>query len=176
MSHGLALRTDPVVVALAFDSSYIAPASAVIRSCLLRHDGGELRFEVIHDGSVSNDHLRRLEGMCLEHGSEISFHRMDDHLVGGLPLIGRFGPIVWSRLCFPPEASSAMSQGCCISTATSLCWTASVPFGRPSWGRPWSRRWQTSLSPQPASMSLASASITPEGSSTAASCCSTWTT
>jgi len=101
VSEDLALRKDPVVVALAFDSGYVAPASAVIRSCLLRHHAGELRFEVIHDGSVSSDHRRLLEGMCLEHGSEISFHRIDDRLVGRLPVIDRFGPIVWSRLFLP---------------------------------------------------------------------------
>ncbi|MBV8159871.1 MAG: glycosyltransferase family 8 protein [Acidimicrobiia bacterium] len=109
MSSGLASRTDPVVVALAFDSSYVAPASTLIRSCLRRHDGPELRFEVIHDDDVPDDHLRRLEGMCLEHGASIRIHRIDPRLVGGLPLIDRFGPVVWSRL-FLPEILSDVTR------------------------------------------------------------------
>src|SRR3954471_3049442 len=101
MSDDLALRKDPIVVVLALDSSYLAPASAVIRSCLLRHSRGQLRFELVHDGSISNDQLRLLEEMCLANGSEIYLHRIGDHLLRGLPLIGRFGRIVWSRLLLP---------------------------------------------------------------------------
>jgi lipopolysaccharide biosynthesis glycosyltransferase len=91
----------PVVVALALDSNYIAPAAVVIRSCLLQHDRGEVRFEVIHDGSLSNDHIRLLNEMVAEGGSEIQVRRIDERLLRGLPLIGRFGPIVWSRLFLP---------------------------------------------------------------------------
>jgi lipopolysaccharide biosynthesis glycosyltransferase len=109
MSPGLAPRKEPIVVALAFDSGYVAPASAVIQSCLRRHEGVDVRFEVIHDDSLSNDQLRLLEGMCLEHGSEIAFHRIDDSLLRGLPLIDRFGPIVWSRL-FLPEILSGVPR------------------------------------------------------------------
>jgi lipopolysaccharide biosynthesis glycosyltransferase len=115
MSDDLAGREDPMVVALALDSSYVAPASAVIRSCLLRHSGRELRFEVVHDGSISNSHLRRLEEMCLADGSEIYLHRMADRLLRSLPLIGRFGPIVWSRLFLPQlldEASRVLYLDC----------------------------------------------------------------
>ena len=105
MSVDPAVRKDRVVVALAFDSNYVAPASAVIRSCLLRHDGGELRFEVVHDGSISNDQARLLEGMCLENGSEIHLHRIDDRLLRGLPLTGRFGRSAWARLFLPELVS-----------------------------------------------------------------------
>jgi lipopolysaccharide biosynthesis glycosyltransferase len=109
MADDLALRKDPIVVALALDSSYVAPASAVIRSCLLRHSGGELRFEVVHDGSISNEHARLLEAMCVASGSEIRLHPVGERLFRGLPLIGRFGPIVWSRL-FLPEVLSEVSR------------------------------------------------------------------
>jgi len=109
MSDDLAWREEPIVVVLALDSSYIAPASVVIRSCLLRHSGEELRFEVVHDGSISNDQFRLLEQMCLANGAEIYVHRIENDLLQGLPLVDRFGPIVWSRL-FLPELLGGASR------------------------------------------------------------------
>jgi lipopolysaccharide biosynthesis glycosyltransferase len=101
MANNAVSRRDPIVVTVGFDSGYLAPASVLIKSCLLRHEAGELRFEAMHDGSVTVDHRRLLERMCAEHGAEIHFHRVDDDVVGGLPHIDRFGPIVWSRMFLP---------------------------------------------------------------------------
>ena len=94
-------RRDPIVVTVGFDSGYLAPASVLIKSCLLLHQAGELQFEAMHDGSVNVDHRRLLTAMCAEHGAEIRFHRVDDDVVSRLPHIDRFGPIVWSRLFLP---------------------------------------------------------------------------
>lgn len=89
------------MVALAFDRGYAAPAAALIRSCLLRHRGEELRFELIHDGSLSAEDLRHFEAMSKVEGAEIGFHMVDEHRLGGLPRVDRFGPIVWARIFLP---------------------------------------------------------------------------
>lgn len=91
----------PIVLALAFDSSYVAPASTLIRSCLLRHEQERLQFEVIHDESVSRHQTRTLEEMCGEYGAKVNLHRIDERHLRGLPVIDRFGSIVWSRLFLP---------------------------------------------------------------------------
>ena len=86
-----------IVVALAFDRNYVAPASVVIRSCLLRHPGHELRFEAVTDGTITSQNCQELARMCEAEGGEINFHIIDNRLLEGLPAVDRFGPIVWSR-------------------------------------------------------------------------------
>ena len=39
---------ERVVVTLTFDENYLAPAAAVIRSCVVHTGGESLQFEVIH--------------------------------------------------------------------------------------------------------------------------------
>lgn len=101
----MAARTTPgdtqIVVALAFDRNYLAPASVVMRSCLLRHPGSELRFEAITDGTVSTQNCQALVRMCEENDAEINFHTADNRLLEGLPAVDRFGSIVWSRFFLP---------------------------------------------------------------------------
>lgn len=92
---------DPIVVALAFDSKYLPPAATVIRSCLDRHGDGELRFEVIHDGTVTRADLDALRGMCQARRAGFGSHPVDKAVLGDLPVIDRFGSIVWARFFLP---------------------------------------------------------------------------
>lgn len=91
---------DRIVIALAFDSKYLAPAAAVIMSCLSHHDDGELRFELIHDRTVSEGDLHALRAMCEVHGGTVAPHLIDAR-AEHLPVINRFGSIVWSRFFLP---------------------------------------------------------------------------
>lgn len=114
---------DRIVLVLAFNESYLAPASTVIRSCLLQHEGEELRFEVIHDESLSSPDLKMLEEMCRVDGAEINFHLMDEGRLQGLPVIDRFGLIVWSRLFLPDllqDTPRALYLDCDVLVLSSL--------------------------------------------------------
>jgi lipopolysaccharide biosynthesis glycosyltransferase len=93
--------SDRVVVALTFDANYLAPASAVVRSCLVHTGGPSLQFEIIHDESLSRHDRQRLQAMCAEAGAGINLHLMDERRLRGLPAVGRFGSIVWWRLLLP---------------------------------------------------------------------------
>ena len=92
---------DRVVVSLTFDSNYVAPASAVIRSCLITTGGPSLQFEVIHDESLTSHDRRELTSMCRDVGADINLHLMDERRLRGLPAVDRFGSIVWWRLVLP---------------------------------------------------------------------------
>jgi len=93
--------SERVVVSLTFDANYLAPAAAVIRSCLVHTGGQLLRFEVIHDESLSSHERQRLQAMCGEAGARINLHLMDERRLRGLPAVDRFGSIVWWRLLLP---------------------------------------------------------------------------
>lgn len=123
MIAGVPRPLDRIVLALAFDASYLPPASTVIRSCMLQHEGTELQFEVIHDATVSSRDLGRLEGMCRQEGAEINFHEMDESRFEDLPVIDRFGPIVWSRLFLPgllPDLARVLYLDCDVLVLSSL--------------------------------------------------------
>jgi lipopolysaccharide biosynthesis glycosyltransferase len=92
---------DRVVVCLTFDRNYLAPAAAVIRSCLVHTDGQAPQFEIVHDETVSRQDRQRIETMCRDAGAAVNFHLMDDHRLRGLPHADRFGSIVWWRLFLP---------------------------------------------------------------------------
>jgi UDP-glucose/galactose:(glucosyl)LPS alpha-1,2-glucosyl/galactosyltransferase len=92
---------EPIVIALAFDSKYVAPAATVIKSCLMHHHDGELRFEIIHDDTVSAEDLHALRKMCDERGAYLNTHLIDEPRLEHLPVIDRFGSIVWSRFFLP---------------------------------------------------------------------------
>jgi lipopolysaccharide biosynthesis glycosyltransferase len=93
--------SDRVVVALTFDANYLAPAAAVIRSCLIHTGGPSLRFEIIHDESLSSHDRQRLQAMCGDAGAGINLHLMDERRLRGLPAVDRFGSTVWWRLLLP---------------------------------------------------------------------------
>ena len=87
---------DRVVISLTFDANYLAPASAVIRSCLVHNRGPSLQFEIIHDETLSRHDRQKLEAMCGEAGAEINLRLMDERRLRGLPTVDRFGSIVSS--------------------------------------------------------------------------------
>jgi lipopolysaccharide biosynthesis glycosyltransferase len=93
--------SDRVVVSLTFDANYLAPAAAVMRSCLVHTDGQSLQFEVIHDESLSRHDRQRLQAMCGDAGAVINLRLMDERRLRGLPSVDRFGSIVWWRLFLP---------------------------------------------------------------------------
>ena len=95
------MTRDRIVVSLTFDANYVAPASAVMRSCIVQTGGQSLRFEVIHDENLSRPDRRRLQEMCGEAGAEINLRVMDERRLRGLPSVDRFGSIVWWRLFLP---------------------------------------------------------------------------
>jgi lipopolysaccharide biosynthesis glycosyltransferase len=95
------MTDDRIVVSLTFDANYLAPASAVIRSCLVHSNGRSLQFEIIHDESLSRDDRQRLQAMCVEAGALVNLHLMDERRLRGLPAVDRFGSIVWWRLLLP---------------------------------------------------------------------------
>lgn len=95
------MSEDRVVISLTFDANYLAPASAVMRSCLAHTDGQSLQFEIIHDESLSRHDRQRLEAMCGEAGAGITLRLMDERRLRGLPSVDRFGSTVWWRLFLP---------------------------------------------------------------------------
>src|SRR5437868_15347207 len=92
---------DRIVICLTFDANYVAPASAVIRSCLVHTGGESLQFEVIHDETLPSHDRHRLQAMCGEAGAELNLHLMDERRLRGLPAVDRFGSVVWWRLVLP---------------------------------------------------------------------------
>jgi lipopolysaccharide biosynthesis glycosyltransferase len=114
---------SPLVVAMAFDSGYCAPAAALVRSCLLAHRRGELQLELVHDRSLSPADLERLEEMCRDGGAGVRFHLVGEEQLGGLPRVDRFGPIVWARVLLPdllPDARRAIYLDCDTLVLSSL--------------------------------------------------------
>src|SRR5436190_1007663 len=100
-SSSMTSTGDRVVVSLTFDARYLAPASAVIRSCLVHTGGESLQFEAIHDETLSSHDRQRLRAMCEEAGAGINLHLMDERRLRGLPAVDRFGSVVWWRLVLP---------------------------------------------------------------------------
>lgn len=98
--------SEGVVVALTFDANYLAPASVVIRSCLLHSAGSSLQFEVVHDESLTAHDRRLLREMCEGAGAVLNLHVMDERRLRGLPAVDRFGSIVWWRLVLPEVLES----------------------------------------------------------------------
>ena len=119
---------DRIVVSLTFDANYVAPASAVMRSCIVHTGGQSLRFEVIHDESLSRHDCRRLQAMCDEAGAEINLRVMDERRLRGLPSVDRFGSIVWWRL-FLPDLLEDVGRVLYLD-----CDTLALSCLRPLWG------------------------------------------
>lgn len=90
-----------IVIALAFDSQYVAPAAAALRSCLDHRGPASLRFHVLHDRSLGPSNRYKLDSMCDQDGVTCRYHLFDPDVLGGLPGVDRFGPIVWARLFLP---------------------------------------------------------------------------
>ena len=91
---------EPVVLAIGFDRAYVPWAATLIESVLEHHTPGQVRFEVLHDGSVTEPQVKALHDMVGKRAG-ISFHAVERSRYDHLPITRDFGSIVWLRFLLP---------------------------------------------------------------------------
>jgi len=90
-----------VHIAFAIDPRYLPWCAVAIRSCL-DHGTPGLTVHLLHDGSLEgNSGVDDLAGMVEDAGASLAVHAVDPAAVAPLPLVGRFGSVVWLRLLLP---------------------------------------------------------------------------
>src|SRR5213593_2617154 len=91
----------PIVIATALDRRYAPWAATLVRSCVRAHPSSSVCFEIVHDGTLSEDDCARLAGTATRDRSSVRFHSVAGDAFAHLPTTALFGPVVWLRLCLP---------------------------------------------------------------------------
>jgi lipopolysaccharide biosynthesis glycosyltransferase len=100
-------RAGPVKIALCLDAEYAPWAATTIASCLQSNRGYEVSFNVLHDSSLSESDIERLQSVVDKGGSSVEFHALGPSLgLEALPSNAEFGTIVWLRLYLPEILSN----------------------------------------------------------------------
>lgn len=95
-------QAEVVRIALGIDVEYAPWAATTIASCLQSNRGDLLRFDILHDSSLSKNDIKRLQMVVENGGSIVEFHALGpSSSLASLPSTEEFGTIVWARLYLP---------------------------------------------------------------------------
>lgn len=96
-------------IALCLDGAYVPWAGTTIASCLQANRGAELRFEIVHDCSLSDGDFEGIQKVVRQANASVEFHAVAPSTLRDLPTTTEFGNIVWLRL-YLPEILSGISK------------------------------------------------------------------
>ncbi|HET9733605.1 MAG TPA: glycosyltransferase family 8 protein [Acidimicrobiales bacterium] len=89
----------PITIALCLDAAYAPWAATTMASCVRASPGSDVRFEILHDGSLSDGDIEGLGTVAAAGGAAAGFHAVPPaSTVAGLPTTPEFGNVVWLRL------------------------------------------------------------------------------
>src|SRR2546430_2117711 len=91
----------PIVIAVALDRRYTPWAATLLRSCMRANPSSNLCFEIVHDGTVSDEDRARLAETATSDHSSVRFHSLAIDDFAHLPTTALFGSIVWLRFRLP---------------------------------------------------------------------------
>ena len=81
--------------------SYLAHGATMLHSLLSRHRGGQVRIHLMHGPDISTEQEERLAEMVTREGGQISFLRVPDERLAGLPTKGFTRKATWYRIFLP---------------------------------------------------------------------------
>ena len=82
-------------------SEYVAHSAAMLHSVLAANRGDRVRIHYMHGPDIDRRTRRSLAGMVKREGGEISFLRVSDRRVRGVPTAGFTGKATWYRVFLP---------------------------------------------------------------------------
>src|SRR5205807_1096502 len=91
----------PIVIAVALDSRYAPWAATLLRSCVRANPSASICFEMVHDGTLSEDDCARLAETATSNHSSVRFHTVASKDLSDLPTTHLFGSVVWLRFYLP---------------------------------------------------------------------------
>jgi lipopolysaccharide biosynthesis glycosyltransferase len=91
----------PIVIAIALDGRYAPWAATLLRSCVRANPSSSLCFEIVHDGTLSEEDCGRLVETATSEHSSVRFHSVAGDDLSDLPTTPLFGTIVWLRFWLP---------------------------------------------------------------------------
>ncbi|HET6963618.1 MAG TPA: glycosyltransferase family 8 protein [Acidimicrobiales bacterium] len=105
-------------MAFCLDAAYTPWAGTTMASCLRANRGAELRFEIVHDRSLSGGDIDGLHAVAEGGGASVGFHAVSPSSdLGRLPTNAEFGNIVWLRL-YIPEILGGVSRALYLDSDT----------------------------------------------------------
>jgi lipopolysaccharide biosynthesis glycosyltransferase len=102
---------------------YVAHSAAMLHSLLSHHRRGEVRIHYMHGPDVSVRDERRLASMVAHEGGEVSFLRIPDRKLRGLPTKGFTRKATWYRVFLPdllPDVEKILYLDCDLIVLDSL--------------------------------------------------------
>lgn len=93
------MRLD--VACAAEGAEYVAHSAAMLHSVLARHRGHDVHVHYMHGPDISADDERQLAGMVEREGGSITFLRVEDSDIEGLPTVGFTRKATWYRIFLP---------------------------------------------------------------------------
>jgi lipopolysaccharide biosynthesis glycosyltransferase len=91
----------PIVIAIALDRGYAPWAATLVRSCVRANPSSKICFEIVHDGTLSDEDCGRLAETATSNHSSVRFHAVAGDDLSHLPTTPLFGSIVWLRFRLP---------------------------------------------------------------------------
>jgi lipopolysaccharide biosynthesis glycosyltransferase len=73
----------------------------LLRSCIRANPSSSICFEIVHDGSLSNEDCGRLAETATTSRASVRFHCVDGDRFSDLPITPLFNSVVWLRFCLP---------------------------------------------------------------------------
>ena len=102
------MAVEPAIrVAVCLDGAYAPWAATTMASCLQANRPGEVCFEIVHDGTLSNRDIEDLQRVVEEGKGSVRFHGISPSTLTGLPTTAEFGNVVWLRLYLPEILADA---------------------------------------------------------------------
>jgi lipopolysaccharide biosynthesis glycosyltransferase len=89
------------VACAAEGAEYVAHSAAMLHSVLARHRGHDVHVHYMHGPDISADDERQLAGMVEREGGSITFLRVEDSDIEGLPTVGFTRKATWYRIFLP---------------------------------------------------------------------------
>lgn len=80
---------------------YVGHSAAMLHSLLARHERGEVAIHFMHGPDIGTREEDQLAGMVERAGGSISFLRIDDSELDGLPTVGFTRKATWYRIFLP---------------------------------------------------------------------------
>src|SRR3954447_26430513 len=91
----------PIVIAVTLDGRYASWAAVVLRSCIRANPSSSICFEIVHDGSLTNEDCGRLAETAATTHASVRFHCVASDRFSDLPTTPLFNSVVWLRFCLP---------------------------------------------------------------------------
>ena len=89
------------VACAAEGQAYVAHSAAMLHSLLAAHPDRQVRIHYMHGPDIGEREERKLAGMVEREGGEISFLRIPDDRLDGLPTVGFTRKATWYRIFLP---------------------------------------------------------------------------